>query len=491
MKNKHYLKILISLIGISAFLMMNISSLLSSSNKQKIYVITIIGMVEPGMAADVKRALEDIKDETDTVIVFKMDTFGGRVDAALDIVDTISNVPKGKTIAFVEKRAISAGAIIALSSSLLIMKENTIIGDCAPIISTQEGQKMAGEKTQTVLRAKFRALAKKNNYPVVLSESMVSIDIEVYQVVMDGKSMFLDKKAFNDLTKEEKKKISSKKTIVAKGELLTMDDVEAVNLGFSQKSVKNIKEALSFLGYESYDLVTIEESWSEGIVRFLQPFLPILMLIGIGAVYTEIKAPGFGLPGIAGIICLGLVFFNQYLVGLADYTELLIMLIGFLLLGFEAFVIPGFGIAGIAGLVIIAAGLVLSFQEFVIPDPTFPWEGKLLMKNLAMVMGSFMLAFLISLFTIRFILPRVSKIIKGPYLDTTLKNSHADSKQADKVSVGQTGVASTFLRPSGKIKIGNQKIDAISQGEFIEQGTRIIVDKIEQNHIIVKPIKPD
>jgi len=491
MKNKHYLKILISLIGISAFLMMNISSLLSSSNKQKIYVITIIGMVEPGMAADVKRALEDIKDETDTVIVFKMDTFGGRVDAALDIVDTISNVPKRKTIAFVEKRAISAGAIIALSSSLLIMKENTIIGDCAPIISTQEGQKMAGEKTQTVLRAKFRALAKKNNYPVVLSESMVSIDIEVYQVVMDGKSMFLDKKAFNDLTKEEKKKISSKKTIVAKGELLTMDDVEAVNLGFSQKSVKNIKEALSFLGYESYDLVTIEESWSEGIVRFLQPFLPILMLIGIGAVYTEIKAPGFGLPGIAGIICLGLVFFNQYLVGLADYTELLIMLIGFLLLGFEAFVIPGFGIAGIAGLVIIAAGLVLSFQGFVIPDPTFPWEGKLLMKNLAMVMGSFMLAFLISLFTIRFILPRISKIIKGPYLDTTLKNSHADSKQADKVSVGQTGVASTFLRPSGKIKIGNQKIDAISQGEFIEQGTRIIVDKIEQNHIIVKPIKPD
>jgi membrane-bound serine protease (ClpP class) len=461
--------------------------LCAAEKKQKVYIIPVSGTVEPGMAAYVKRALEEIQDETDAVFIFKLDTFGGRVDAALDIVDYISNIPKGKTIAFVEKRAISAGALIALSSNLLFMKENTLIGDCAPIIQTQEGQKMAGEKIQTVLRARFRALAKKNNYPVVLAESMVTIDMEVYSVVMEGQKTYMDKIAFDDLTEDEKKKISAKKTIVAKGELLTMDDAEAFDLGFSQKSVTDIKEVLSFLGYESMDIITIEESWSESLVRRLQPILPILMLIGIGAIYTEIKAPGFGLPGMIGILCLGLVFFNQYLVGLADYTELLLLLIGVLLLGVEVFVLPGFGVAGISGLLFIAAGLVLSFQGFVVPDPSFPWEGKLLMKNLAHVLGSFMLAFFISLFLIRFVLPQFSKIVNGPYLDATLERSHVDVTTALGLEPGDTGLAHTFLRPAGKVMINDKKIDAITRGDFIEQGTMIVIDKIDQNRVIVKP----
>ncbi|MCP4023890.1 MAG: serine protease, partial [Desulfobacteraceae bacterium] len=331
----------------------------------------------------------------------------------------------------------------------------------------------------------------KNNYPQELSESMVTVDMEVYQVVMDGQKKFMSKKAYNDLTEDEKKRISSKKTIVAAGELLTMDDAEAFDLGFSQKSVKDIKEILSFLGYESTEIITIEESWSESLVRFLQPILPILMLIGLGAIYTELKAPGFGLPGIVGILCLGLVFFNQYLVGLADYTELLILLIGFLLLGVEVFVLPGFGVAGVSALLMIAIGLVLSFQGFVIPDPSFPWEGRLLITNLAQVLGAFMLAFLGSLFTIRFILPQLSRIVKGPYLEATLKNSHVDATAALTIKPGDTGIAHTFLRPSGKVMINHQKIDAITRGEFIEQGTLVLIDKIEQNRVIVKPRNPE
>jgi len=465
------------------------SIVFASEKKQKVYVIPVSGPVEPGMAAHVKNALEEIKNDTDAVFVFKMDTFGGRVDSALDIVDTISNIPKGKTIAFVDKKAISAGALIALSSNLLFMKENTIIGDCAPIINTKEGQKMAGEKVQTVLRAKFRALAKKNNYPVVLAESMVTLDMEVYQITFDSETKFMDKNSFDDLTQEEKEKITHKKTIVAKGELLTMDDAEAFDLKFSKKSVKNLKEVLSAAGYESYDIITIKESWSVSFVRFLQPFLPMMMLMGIGALYTEIKAPGFGLPGIAGIILLGLVFFNQYLIGLADYTELLIMLIGVLLLGVEMFVLPGFGIAGVTGLIVIGAGLVLSFQNFVLPDPQFPWEGALLLKNTAMVSGSFIFAFLISLFLIRFVLPKISKVFEGPYLETNLKNSRVDTTRTLSIKPGDKGIAHTFLRPSGKIIINNKKIDAITQGEYIDRGTSIRIDKIDQNRVIVRSEK--
>ncbi len=459
----------------------------SDSNNKKVYVIPVSGTVEPGMAAYVKRALKELEDQTDGIIIFKLDTFGGRVDAALDIVDTISNLPKMKTIAYVEKRAISAGALIALSSSQLFMKENTIIGDCAPIIQTKEGQEMAGEKIQTVLRARFRALAKKNNYPVVLAESMVTVDMQVYRVETKNGVQFMDQTAFDDMTEQEKKQIVRKKTIVAKGELLTMDDVEAVELGFSQKSVNGLEELYTHLGVQNAQVVTIEVSWSESFVRFLQPLLPILMLLGIGALYTEIKAPGFGFPGIAGIICLGLVFFNQYLVGLADHTELLLLLIGTLLLGVEVFVLPGFGVAGITGMIVIAAGLVLSFQGFVVPDPSFPWEGRLLMMNLAQVMGAFVLSFLISLFMIRFVLPQISKVVKGPYLDATLAQSHLDVTSDLTLSPGDTGVVITTLRPSGKVMINNQKIDAITHGEFIDPDQKIVVVSVESSRVMVRP----
>ena len=213
------------------------------------------------------------------------------------------------------------------------------------------------------------------------------------------------------------------------------------------------------------------------------------MLIGIGALYTEIKAPGFGLPGIVGIICLAIVLFNQYLVGLADFTEVLLLVIGALLIGVEIFILPGFGVAGITGIIIIAAGLVLAFQTFVIPDPSFPWEGKLLMKNVAMVIGSFIGAILVSLFTIRFILPRMSKLMKGPYLEATLKDTNVDTLSRLEVQPGDRGIARTFLRPSGKVFVKEQKIDAITQGEFIDKGAAIEIERIDQNRVIVKSLK--
>jgi membrane-bound serine protease (ClpP class) len=458
----------------------------ADQNNQKIYVIPVEGMVEPGMAAYIKRALEQVKAEPDAVILFKMDTFGGRVDSAFEIVETISAIPRGKSIAFVEKKAISAGALIALASSTLVMKHHTLIGDCAPIIQSKEGQKEAGEKTQTVLRAQFRSLAKKNNYPEVLAESMVSKNMEVYRITLAGEDQYMDKQSYDDLTDAQKKQVTQKKTVVAEGELLTMDDREAFDLGFSKQSAGDLDQALAFLGYEAYELIVLAETWSETLVRMLQPFLPVLMLLGIGAIYTEIKAPGFGLPGIIGIICLGLVFFNQYLVGLAGHTEFLLFLIGFLLLGVEVFVLPGFGAAGISGLVVIAGGLVLSFQGFVVPDPSLPWEGQLLLRNLGVVLGSFMGALLISLFLVRFVLPRLSRLVKGPYLSTTLAASHADSDEILGVSPEAVGVALTPLRPSGKIKIGRKKIDAIAQGEFIASGTPVRVVRVEQNRVIIK-----
>jgi membrane-bound serine protease (ClpP class) len=452
---------------------------------RKIYVVPVSGTVDPGMAAFIKRALGVPTDDPDPYFVFEMDTFGGRVDSALQIVDTLLSAPEGKTVAYVKNKAISAGALIALACSRLVMRNNTTIGDCAPITYSSEGPKVLGEKFQSPLRAKFRALAKRNGYPETLAESMVTAEMVVYAVEMEGKTLYMDSQAFEDLSQEEKERILSKKTIVGKGELLTMDDTEALELGFSRMSVDNMDEMLRRMEIENYKLIRIEEIWSETLVRYIGVITPILLLIGLAALYMEISAPGFGAPGIIGITCLALVFLNQYLVGLADYTELLLLILGIILLGFELFVIPGFGIAGIAGLLFIAAGALLALQDFVIPDPSLPWQGEILLKNILHVLGAFFMAIIVALFVLRYIMPKLSVVVEGPYLNTTLKDSHADSIEAEKAKVGDIGVTMTFLRPSGKVKIKDEVFDGITQGEFMEKGTPVKISEIKGNRIIV------
>lgn len=485
--NGQYEKKLLLFLALFSFLFVFISNhtAMGDASTQKVYVIPVSGNVEPGMAAFLKRAFRDISDDTESLVVIEMDTFGGRVDSALDMVDTLLNVSKSKTIAFVANKAISAGALIALACNELVMKKNTTIGDCAPITYSEQGPKMMGEKFQSPLRAKFRTLAKRNGYPVKLAESMVTAEMEVYEVKMAGKTRYMDSREFEELSPEEKKRVQSKRTVVAKGELLTMDDAEAHELGFSRMSVSNMDEMLQKMGITDYELIRIQETWSETLVRFIGSIAPILMMIGLAALYIEIKAPGFGLPGLVGITCLALVFLNQYLVGLADYTELLFIMTGMVLLGFELFVTPGFGVAGFLGLICISLGMTLGFQDFVIPDPSLPWQKELLINNITQVLGAFLCAFVLSLIFLQYIFPKLSKIIKGPYLDATLETAHADSREAGAVSVGNTGIVMTSLRPSGKVKINGEVFDVVTQGEFMNKGTLVKVMEIKGNRIIV------
>lgn len=458
------------------------------AKKQAVYIISVSGEVDPGMAAFIDRAYQDISGDPDGIVVAKIDTFGGRVDSALEIVDTFLKIPESKSIAFVEKKAISAGALIALSCGDLVMIPATTIGDCAPITYSQEGPEMLGEKFQSPIRAKFRALAKRNGYPVKLAEAMVSVDKEVFEVEIGGKKMFMDANDLEDLMEEEKSKITSKKTLVAEGELLTMDAEEAVELGFSKMTANSIDDMLKQMGIENYELIPIEQSWSEAMVRFIGSIAPILMMIGLAALYMEMKAPGFGVPGIVGIICLAIVFFNQYLVGLADYTELIVIGFGLILMAVEVFVLPGFGIAGFAGIVLLAVGLILSLQGFVLPDPSIPWQLDILINNVSAVVGAFIVSFLVGLFFLRYVLPRLSFARQGPFLQSDLKAAHADSSETGKVKVGDSGIAMTFLRPSGKMKISGEMIDVVTENEFIEKGTPLVVSAIKGNRVIVSRI---
>jgi len=450
-----------------------------------VYVIPVSGDVEPAMAAYIERAVQEAGTDPEAIIVLELDTFGGRVDSALKIVETMTGIKGVRTIAFVKTKAISAGALIALSCNELVMQPGTTIGDCAPISFSQDGAEMLGEKFQSPLRAKFRALARRNHYPAALAEAMVSARLEIYEVKMADRTLYLNANDLLEMTDEEQKKIIARKVVVAENELLTMDDAEARNLGFSKMTAASIPDMLDRFGIKDYRLIRLEPSWSETLGRFLASIAPILMMIGMAALYAEYKAPGLGLPGLVGLISLGLVFGNQYIIGLADHTELILILLGLVLLGFEVFVIPGFGVAGVAGFISISLGTILSFQDFVLPDPDMPWQLDILFGNLTKVLGSFVVAFAAALIFLSYFFPRLGKLVKGPYLDTTLAGSHADSHEAWKVKVGELGTAATFLRPAGKARFGERAIDVVTEGDFIEKGSKVRILAIKGSRVVV------
>lgn len=462
---------------------------LTKQSLPTIIVIPVSGTVDAGMSAYLTRALKEAQKYPDKVIVLEMDTFGGQVDAAFEIVDTMLNVKNALTISYVKTKAISAGALIALSCRNLVMQNNTTIGDVAPLTYENGGPKMLGEKFQSPIRAKFRTLAKRNNYPERLTEAMVTEGMTILEVHLKDTVLYLDSTEYKELSPDMKKSILSTKTVDKNDELLTMDDAEAKRLGFSKMSVGSINEMLKNYGYENATVIRLAETWSEKFVRFISAIAPVLMMIGLAALYMEMKSPGFGFPGIIGIICLSIVLLSQLLIGLADYTEILLIGIGVILFIVEIFVLPGFGIIGVAGLIVMAIGLVLSFQGFVIPKPEFPWQMNIFLGNILKVFLSLIGSMVLAVVFLRYIFPKLGIVVHGPILLEDLHDAKENSDTVLGVSVGDKGVTETILRPAGKAIFGQTLYDVVTEGDFINKDSAISILAIQGNKIIVTKVQ--
>ncbi|MCU0608507.1 MAG: ATP-dependent Clp protease proteolytic subunit [Chitinispirillaceae bacterium] len=450
-----------------------------------VIVVPVQGTVTPAMAAFLGRALKESRKYPDRVIVLELDTYGGEVDAAFRIVDTMLSVRDCPTVAYVKTKAISAGALIALSCQKLYMQEHTTLGDVAPLMMSEGGPKMLGEKFQAPIRAKFRILAKQNGYPRRLTEAMVTTGGAVYAVTFPDSTRYLDSTELAELAPDQKKAILSSRTVVKAGELLTMDDIEAGQLGFSRASVSGFKEMLKKTGYADSPIVRYRENWSEQFVKLLALAAPFLMMIGLALLYIEFKNPGLIVPGVVGAIFLALVFFGQYAVGLANYTFILLAVGGVILVAVEVLIFPAFGMLLMAGIAMLIASLVFSLQGFVVPRPDFPWQQQMLIASLLKVLGAFVSAGVLSFLFIRFGISGLSKIVRGPYLNDTLSDTHADSGLSININEGDAGVVLTALRPAGLARIGNNEYDVVADGEFIEKGTVIRVLQKQGTRIVV------
>jgi membrane-bound serine protease (ClpP class) len=408
-----------------------------------VYVAPIEGIIDLGLAPFVERVLDQAAAEGAAAVVLEVNTFGGRVDAAVQIRDALlgAQVP---TIAYVNRRAISAGALISLAAEHLVMAPGATIGAATPVMAGAEGAQAVSEKTVSYVRKEFRATAESRKRPALIAEAMVDADVAI-------------------------------RGVIEKGKLLTLTTDEALKHKVAEHRAENVAAALERVGIAGAELRAMSPNWAENVVRFLtHPVLSsLLVTIGMLGIIIELRSPGFGVAGAIGVGALAAFFWGHWLVQLAGWGELLLALAGVALLLVEVLVIPGFGFAGILGIVALVAALVMS----VVGSGATP---EFFMFAAARIVFSLLVALAASFALLRY-MPR-TRLGRQLILDTGL----VTEPEGDRRWLGKRGHASSPLRPAGIAEIEGERVDVVSEGELIEPGTEIEVMRVDGNRIVVR-----
>ncbi len=476
-----------------------------------VYIIPVNEEISPFLSVYLKRSLLKAEAGEASYVILELNTFGGRVDSALEITALIGSAHWAKTIAYISTGdggtgvSWSAGALISFSCDAIYMDAGTSMGAAAPVYQSAEGMVMAEEKVVSAVRGQMAALAEKNGYPPAAALAMVDPDVELYEVEKDGAFHLVSSEELKALEKEEGREDLEGKLISPAGKLLTLTAGEMERYGVSSATVSGRDSLLELLGLSEAVPVILEKSRADWFVAFLSSaaVASILMMTGLVALYLEVTSPGFGIPGTIALICFGLVFASSVLIGNMGSLELLLFLAGAILLLIEVFVIPGFGITGISGIVLMLVALVLSRQNFIIPE--FDWQWSLFRRNLLFVslslagalslIGGLMVALPRSRLFGRLVLNSTSaspgqkgrhETLPAGERDGIVSPGREGSGHSTELAPGMMSSASTDLRPVGKAMFEGKEYIVRTEGEYIEKGETIVVLRREGVNVVVR-----
>lgn len=400
----------------------------------KVYVVPIKGEINRATNYFVKNTIEELEREGAKAIIFEINTYGGLIDQAQQIKDSIisTDIP---TISFVDNNAQSAGVLITIASEKVVMAKNATLGSAETIPNT--------EKVLSMWRAVLRDTARYRGRNSDIVEAMADKDIEI-------------------------------KGIKEKGKLINLTGNEAVKYGIADLAANDYKSILDHFNIETSEIVKVEEDFQVKIAKAISSstLSTLLLTIGLIGIVVEIFTPGFGVGGIASIIAFGLYFGGNILAGNSNWISLTFFVIGLMLIVIEGMV-PGFGLPGISGIIFIVIGIIMA------------------MNNLRLAVLSLSIAVILTtIATIIFVkLGCRSKIFNNVILSNKLLKDKGYIPSEDMEHLlGEEGIALSELRPAGFIEIGNNKYDALSDGGFIVRNDKIKVVKVEGSKIFVRRI---
>ncbi len=477
----------------------------------KVLVVPIREEIELSTAVFVEREMERARDEKFDLVLVDMETPGGRLDAALRIANAFiqqgtAEAKRVPVVSFVNNDAFSAGAIICLATGRIYIAPGGKIGAATGyVLDPQTGlpAKLPEDvqaKFLSAERAEVRALAKVGGHAPGIAEAMVDRSVTLTEYEIDGRREILTDKEFENRKRElnlgglspdeSSRRVKNVRVICEPGELLTLDYEEAKAVGLAADVLGSREAVFAALGVKAPAVTLSEHNWSEYVFGFLaSPGIRLLLLVlGLLGLYVEFKTPGFGAPGVFGILCLALFFFSQYFMGLANYTGIIVFLIGLALLLVELFLIPGFGVTGIVGILLMIAGLFLGMQPWVIPNIQSPFDVQLFMTNV-LVMGIAVIVLIVFAVVFAKVLPSMpmlSRLILTSTGPPGELRSSGTMEESEKALVGMRGKALSRLRPAGRAEFAGKILDVVTEGGFLEADTPIEVTKVEGNRVVVR-----
>ncbi|MFP6872062.1 MAG: NfeD family protein [Verrucomicrobiales bacterium] len=441
-----------------------------------------------------QRIIKKADDDRASAIIFDLNTPGGIAWYTEEIMLSDLQQLSIPTYSFVNPKAMSAGALIAIATDRIYMHPPSTIGAAAPVMGTgQDIPETMMKKVMGDILATADDVARRKGHNPKIAKAFIDTKIEIaFELPVISPEGALDKRdAFDPDTEND---------------LLVLNSSQAVEIIdgrhlFAEGTANSIEDLIAQEGIEG-DIVTAKPLGFEMVADWIVKLAPWLLLFGIAGAYMELKAPGFGVPGFVALICFGLFFFGHSVAGyIAGFESIGFFLLGIVLVIVEFFVFPGLLVFGIAGFALIFGSLV-----FAMIDPIkLNWEGGFSLSAIGSVLTGPMInltiavigAGLLIMLLLRY-LPSLP-VFRGLVLDSGVgKGTGIEPLSVSGVTgdcsigleagnvIGLSGRAETDLRPSGMARIGNQRFDVVSTGEFIESGAKIRIVEQEGSRIAVE-----
>jgi membrane-bound serine protease (ClpP class) len=453
---------------------------------------SIDGLTERTLELRIKRALES----NPQFLIVSIDSGGGELVASRNLAWNLHNLEQVTTVAFVRAHALSGATMVAFGCDLIAMAPGGQLGDAMPLeINRATMTARIAEKLIAPVRKDLRDLAELQGYPGEVAEAMVDPGMELHMIeVKDPTSgrihpRWLSRESLDALPYSVREALVHDEVVSPEGKLLVISPDDAEAMGIARLVAKDEAELCEALAAEfSYASVTplpVEDLWWSSVVRLLTwwPVKTFLFVIGVVALAVAFGSPGMGVPELVAAGCLGAVFFGSYLIGLSDYIEPLIFVVGAGLLLAELLT-PTFGLLGIAGIVLMSAAFLLSFQTFGIPTDAVQWDqfqanlGKTMLGGAGSVFG--LMAALRFLPQTRLLGRLVHEHTQEASQETTTEARHAELAPA-----GSAGVTHTVLRPVGRVRIGDETFEAVAEGGYIDEGATVVVVAHKGGELVV------
>ena len=436
-------------------------------HKGDVVVVPLHGEVSPSLLAFLRRAVKTAESNEASGIVFDMNTYGGRLDTAAEIVNALNQI-KIPTYTFINTNAGSAGALIAVATQHVYMAPVSAIGAAAPILPTGEDlPSTAREKTISYWSALVRGSAIKNGHNPDVAEAFMNKDKEV----KIGDRVVHPKGAVLTLNAQEATEKINGKPLLAEGIVDSVGDLT------KRAGLKD-------------NIMRIEPTGFEQLAFWITALAPLLLLGGILGAYLEFKIPGATWPGVISAICFALFFLGHYLAGLAGWEVVALFILGMVLVLIEIlFFAHSTIVFGVLGAFLIIASLLWTMIDRYPQQPFFPTGRQLAIPLLNMFVA--LVGSVIAIALLARYLPRTSFYRRFALMDSnppgpSLAGAPRQFATALALVPGMQGTAITVLRPSGKARFSDHVVDVVTEGEFITPKTPVTVIQTDGMRVVVK-----